>query len=117
MTVNINHEKKVFKKEQIQQVGFIWIVLSSSYLQKFDNKQYHFFSSENLMLYPPKPGNICKKFFSYPSSQVNPPKFEKCEDMSNLTYLNEVFFYLHDDSILILHQSMLVIELKFCSAK
>ena len=21
--------------------------------------------------------------------QVNPPKFEKCEDMSNLTYLNE----------------------------
>ena len=22
-------------------------------------------------------------------SQVNPPKFEKCEDMSNLTYLNE----------------------------
>jgi len=39
VTVNINHEKKVFKKEQIQ--------------------------------------------------QVNPPKFEKCEDMSNLTYLNE----------------------------
>ena len=22
-------------------------------------------------------------------SQVNPPKFERCEDMSNLTYLNE----------------------------
>ena len=22
-------------------------------------------------------------------AQVNPPKFEKCEDMSNLTYLNE----------------------------
>ena len=21
--------------------------------------------------------------------QVNPPKFEKCEDMSNLTYLND----------------------------
>ena len=21
--------------------------------------------------------------------QVNPPKFERCEDMSNLTYLNE----------------------------
>ena len=21
--------------------------------------------------------------------EVNPPKFEKCEDMSNLTYLNE----------------------------
>lgn len=21
--------------------------------------------------------------------QVNPPKYEKCEDMSNLTYLNE----------------------------
>ena len=21
--------------------------------------------------------------------QVNPPKFEKCEDMANLTYLNE----------------------------
>ena len=37
--VSIGHEKKVFKKELIQ--------------------------------------------------QVNPPKFEKCEDMSNLTYLNE----------------------------
>ena len=37
--VSIGHDKKVFKKEQIQ--------------------------------------------------QVNPPKFEKCEDMSNLTYLNE----------------------------
>ena len=24
-----------------------------------------------------------------PNFQVNPPKFEKCEDMSNLTYLNE----------------------------
>ncbi len=22
-------------------------------------------------------------------AQVNPPKFEKCEDMANLTYLNE----------------------------
>lgn len=22
-------------------------------------------------------------------AQVNPPKFEKCEDMSNLTYLND----------------------------
>ena len=37
--VSIGHDKKVFKKDQIQ--------------------------------------------------QVNPPKFEKCEDMSNLTYLNE----------------------------
>ena len=37
--VSIGHDKKVFKREQIQ--------------------------------------------------QVNPPKFEKCEDMSNLTYLNE----------------------------
>ena len=37
--VSIGHDKKVFKRDQIQ--------------------------------------------------QVNPPKFEKCEDMSNLTYLNE----------------------------
>ena len=29
---------------------------------------------------------ICK---SETVAQVNPPKFEKCEDMSNLTYLNE----------------------------
>ena len=29
VTVNINHEKKVFKKEQIQQVDFMQIVTSS----------------------------------------------------------------------------------------
>ena len=29
VTVNINHEKKVFKKEQIQQVDFMSIVISS----------------------------------------------------------------------------------------
>ena len=30
-----------------------------------------------------------KVFKSEELGQVNPPKFEKCEDMSNLTYLNE----------------------------
>ncbi len=30
-----------------------------------------------------------KTFKSDLIAQVNPPKFEKCEDMSNLTYLNE----------------------------
>ena len=30
-----------------------------------------------------------KSFKSDQIAQVNPPKFEKCEDMSNLTYLNE----------------------------
>ncbi len=30
-----------------------------------------------------------KTFKSDQIAQVNPPKFEKCEDMSNLTFLNE----------------------------
>ena len=31
---------------------------------------------------------MCLNMFVF-CSQVNPPKFERCEDMSNLTYLNE----------------------------
>ena len=30
-----------------------------------------------------------KVFKSEEVGQINPPKFEKCEDMSNLTYLND----------------------------
>lgn len=30
-----------------------------------------------------------KTFKKEQVSQVNPPKYEKCEDMSNLTYLND----------------------------
>ena len=56
MTVNINHEKKVFKKEQIQQVDLIK---------------------------DPKSSRIFSQLL-----QVNPPKFEMCEDMANLTSLN-----------------------------
>merc|ERR1719288_725642 len=41
-------------------------------------------------------GHEKKVFKSSEVGQVNPPKFEKCEDMSNLTYLNEasVFYNL-----------------------
>jgi len=35
------------------------------------------------------PGGETKNFKKDVVCQVNPPKFEKCEDMSNLTYLNE----------------------------
>lgn len=31
----------------------------------------------------------CKDFKKDFVGQVNPPKYEKCEDMSNLTYLND----------------------------
>merc|ERR1712018_577740 len=36
-----------------------------------------------------KIGNEKKVLKKDQVQQVNPPKFEKCEDMSNLTYLNE----------------------------
>ncbi|XP_066140621.1 myosin heavy chain, muscle isoform X19 [Euwallacea fornicatus] len=35
------------------------------------------------------PGGEEKNFKKEQVSQVNPPKYEKCEDMSNLTYLND----------------------------
>merc|ERR1719494_1723586 len=35
------------------------------------------------------PGGETKNFKKDLVTQVNPPKFEKCEDMSNLTYLND----------------------------
>ncbi|XP_075220629.1 myosin heavy chain isoform X32 [Lycorma delicatula] len=35
------------------------------------------------------PGGETKDFKKDQVGQVNPPKFEKCEDMSNLTYLND----------------------------
>merc|ERR1712121_589902 len=35
------------------------------------------------------PGGETKNFKKDMVNQVNPPKFEKCEDMSNLTYLND----------------------------
>ncbi|XP_065215429.1 myosin heavy chain, muscle isoform X23 [Planococcus citri] len=35
------------------------------------------------------PGGEVKDFKKEQVGQVNPPKFEKCEDMSNLTYLND----------------------------
>ncbi|XP_069942328.1 myosin heavy chain, muscle-like isoform X12 [Cherax quadricarinatus] len=35
------------------------------------------------------PGGETKNFKKDLVNQVNPPKFEKCEDMSNLTYLND----------------------------
>jgi len=35
------------------------------------------------------PGGETKQFKKDLVAQVNPPKFEKCEDMSNLTYLND----------------------------
>ncbi|XP_042857492.1 myosin heavy chain, muscle-like [Penaeus japonicus] len=35
------------------------------------------------------PGGETKNFKKDQVSQVNPPKYEKCEDMSNLTYLND----------------------------
>ena len=35
------------------------------------------------------PGGETKNFKKDLVGQVNPPKFEKCEDMSNLTYLND----------------------------
>lgn len=35
---------------------------------------------------PPSPQRTLKKELL---QQVNPPKFEKCEDMSSLTYLND----------------------------
>ncbi|XP_050428408.1 myosin heavy chain, muscle isoform X18 [Adelges cooleyi] len=35
------------------------------------------------------PGGEVKDFKKDQVGQVNPPKFEKCEDMSNLTYLND----------------------------
>jgi len=35
------------------------------------------------------PGGEVKQFKKDLVGQVNPPKFEKCEDMSNLTYLND----------------------------
>ncbi|XP_063608871.1 myosin heavy chain, muscle-like [Penaeus indicus] len=35
------------------------------------------------------PGGDTKNFKKDQVSQVNPPKYEKCEDMSNLTYLND----------------------------
>lgn len=34
-------------------------------------------------------GHEKKTFKSEAIAQMNPPKFEKCEDMANLTYLNE----------------------------
>merc|ERR1711883_493 len=34
-------------------------------------------------------GHIKKVFKSEEIGQINPPKFEKCEDMANLTYLND----------------------------
>merc|ERR1719210_2926755 len=34
-------------------------------------------------------GHIKKTFKSSEIGQVNPPKFEKCEDMANLTFLND----------------------------
>ncbi|KAL9706066.1 hypothetical protein quinque_009584 [Culex quinquefasciatus] len=35
------------------------------------------------------PGGECKDFKKDLVGQVNPPKYEKCEDLSNLTYLND----------------------------
>ena len=35
------------------------------------------------------PGGETKHFKKDQVTQVNPPKYEKCEDMSNLTYLND----------------------------
>merc|ERR1719278_656457 len=41
-------------------------------------------------------GHVKKTFKSSEVGQVNPPKFEKCEDMANLTFLNDasVFYNL-----------------------
>merc|ERR1719288_173270 len=43
-------------------------------------------------------GHEKKVFKSSEIGQVNPPKFEKCEDMSNLTYLNEASVFHNLDA-------------------
>ena len=48
-----------------------------------DSIKVHFNDSIRVRLFQKK------SFKSDQIAQVNPPKFEKCEDMSNLTYLNE----------------------------
>jgi myosin heavy subunit len=43
-------------------------------------------------------GHEKKVFKSSEVGQVNPPKFEKCEDMANLTYLNDASVFHNLDA-------------------
>ena len=57
----------------------------NQYLGLFDKNQYKLWPNLSTTDQDPNFSRIFSQLL-----QVNPPKFEKCEDMSNLTYLNEV---------------------------